>query len=299
MAASAPQPRVALVASGGGGKGLAHLGVLRACEEAGLDLQVLVGTSAGAMACAFVASGVESETLVAPFRSSRRARRWGDFRSPLPLFSRPNLELLGRSFGRSRGLWRAEGIELFLRKALPVNRFSALPKELHIIATDLASSERVVFHGASERWSKIPVSRAVAASMCLPVVFRPYRLEGREYLDGSISRSLSLDVACAAGVDLIVASMVHAPFRDEEEGFARRGMLHIASQAINTMARNRALMELELCRHEHPEIPVVLVEPTRRGPRFVNAFSPHEAWDVIVTGYASARRALREADLIS
>ncbi len=288
-------PRIAFVASGGGGKGLAHVGVLRACEEARLDLDVLVGTSAGAFACALIAAGVDSESLVAPFRSSRGARRWGDFRSPLPIFSRPNLERLSGSFSRTRGLWRADGIETFLRKALPANDFSDLERELHVVTTDLASSNRVVFDATREA----PVSKAVAASMCVPVVFRPFRVDGREYVDGSISRSLSLDVACAAGAELIIASMVHSPYQEEEDAFPHRGMIRIVNQAINTMARTRAYMELDLCRHQHPDVRVVLVEPVRKDPGMVNAFSPHEAWNVIVTGYAAARRSLREAGLLS
>ncbi len=288
------RPRVAFVASGGGGKGLAHVGVLRACEEAKLELDVLVGTSAGAMACAFIAAGIESESLVAPFRSSRGARLWRDFGSPLPLFSRPNLERLSRSFTRTRGVLRADGIESFLRKALPANSFTDLEPELHVITTDLASSSRVVF----DRDEDVLVSQAVAASMSLPVLFCPFRVNGREYFDGSISRSLSLDVACSAGADLIIASMVHAPFQGEEDSFPHRGMVRIVTQAINTMARSRALMEIDLCRHEHPGVRVVLVEPTRKDPGMVNAFSPHEAWNVIVTGYAAARKSLRSAGLL-
>ncbi len=287
--------RVAFVASGGAGKGLAHLGVLRACEEANVEIDLLVGTSAGAMACAFAAAGVDSESLIAPFRSSRGARRWGGFRSPLPIFSRPNLERLGLSFTRSRGFLRAEGIELFLRHSLPVNHFDSMSKALHVIATDLASSERVVFSAPST----VTVSRAVAASMCLPVVFRPYHIEGREYYDGSISRSLSLDVACRAGAERVIASMVHAPYEDEAGEFPHRGMMRIVGQALNAMARGRAYMEIELCRQAHPDVEILLVEPGRRDAGLVNAFNPRAAWEVIVSGYAAARRTLRSAGLVT
>jgi NTE family protein len=287
--------RVAFVASGGAGKGLAHLGALRACEEAGIEIDLFVGTSAGAMACAFAAAGVDSESLVRPFRCSRGARRWGGFRSPIPIFSRPNLERLGLSLTRSRGLLRAEGIELFLRNSLPANYFDAMPKALHVVATDLASSARVVFSDPSE----VLVSRAVAASMCLPVVFRPYHIGGREYYDGSISRSLSLDVACRAGAERVIASMVHAPYQDEAGGFPHRGMMRIVGQALNAMARGRAYMEIELCRQAHPEVEILLVEPPRRDAGLVNAFNPRAAWEVIVSGYAAARRALRLAGLLS
>ena len=176
-----------------------------------------------------------------------------------------------------------------------MDNFGELESELHVVATDLASSDRFVFNAQSG----VPVSSSVAASMALPVVFRPFRVAGREYVDGAISRSLSLDVACASGPDLVVASMVHSPHQARDGVFPHRGMLRIVTQAINTMARSRGLMEVELCRHEHPDVEVVLVESERRDLSLVNAFSPREAWEVIVGGYASGRRALRDAGLLT
>lgn len=284
--------RVAFVASGGGAKGLAHLGVLKACQEAGIDIDVMVGTSAGSMACAFIAADVSLDVLIEPFGGGAGAKPWGDRRSPLPLVSRPNRELFLKLF-RAKGVLETQGIESFMREALPCNSFEELPRDLHVVTTDLASSERRVF----ERGTAVPVSEAVAASMALPVVFRPRTIMGRDYMDGSISRTFSLDVACEAGADLIIASMVHSPFR-RPDGFPYRGFLRIAQQAMNTMARDRGLLEIELVRERHPEVSVVLVEPAHGNPGLVNAFNGRVAWEQIVSGYAAGRRALRGGGLL-
>ena len=284
--------RIGFVASGGGAKGLAHLGVLKACHEAGLDIDVMVGTSAGSMACAFVAADVPIDELIEPFGDGRRGRPWGDRKSPLPLVTHPNRELFLKLF-RARGVLDTHGIESFVRRSLPENSFETLRRDLHVVTTDLALSERKVF----SRGSGVTVSDAVAASMALPVVFRPRSLGGRDYMDGSVSRTFSLDVACDAGANLIITSMVHSPFR-RPAGFPHRGVLRIAQQAMNTMARDRGLLEIELVRQSHPEVRIVLVEPAQGNPGIVNAFNGRVAWEQIVSGYAAGRRALREAGLL-
>ena len=82
------------------------------------------------------------------------------------------------------------------------DRFDDVSKELYIIATDLDTGSRVVF--GREPWRDVPISRAVAASSAVPLLYRPVRIGVNEFVDGAVRGNASLDVAIEAGAQLIV-----------------------------------------------------------------------------------------------
>ena len=91
--------------------------------------------------------------------------------------------------------------EFFLRRGIP-NSFRAMPRPLRIATYDLDSGERAMF--GAPGWEDVPVSLACAASLALPVFFSPVRIGNRHYVDGGVGHGAHLDVAAAAGVDLII-----------------------------------------------------------------------------------------------
>ncbi len=166
------RPRIAFVGSGGATKGVAHVGVLRAIEELGLDVDIFVGASAGAIASAYFSQGYRADDLIDWFRPFYKKR---DSRPSLTLprlLSLPNAEQWKSPGYLGSGMFSADNFERFVASTLPVNDFRALDKHVLVTATDIDGRGRVVF-GRGHR-DDVPISQAVAASSCVPILFRPH-----------------------------------------------------------------------------------------------------------------------------
>ena len=98
------------------------------------------------------------------------------------------------------GLYDGRGIEQYLKKVLSdpdrVNDFRLLENELYLTATDLDTCERIVLGGPD--WDDVPISRAVAASTALPMVYKPVEIKGRHLVDGGLRSTTNVDVAVEA-----------------------------------------------------------------------------------------------------
>jgi NTE family protein len=285
-----PRPRkVAFVATGGAAKGLAHLGVLLAAEELGLTFDLWVGSSAGAIPAAFCAQGFPADRLVDWFRPPWRRRFSGPAFSPLRFVGLPRgWSSLGYL---ASGLLSIEPFERYLRKALPANDFREVGRDLYVVATDLDSCERVVFgRGHVE---DVPISRAVAASCCIPGLFRPYRIGDRYYIDGETKRTFSADVAIARGADLVVISNVYNPHLPQQgRSLAHQGARAVIGQAMNLVLHEKTVRGLDLYRRAHPGVELVVIEPDVGHLSFLNHF---HARAFIQRGYREARARLLDA----
>ena len=241
--------RVVLVLSGGGMKAMAQVGVLRAMDEAGLHPAEVVGTSAGALVGALVASGLSYDDIVPRvFRVGRRElaalARWSvlarGLSAPSVLKPQPVRELLGR--------------------LLPVHSFGSLRLPLRVTAVDVDSGELVIF-GAGGR-TDCTVVDAVMASMALPVYLPPVVIGGRRYVDGGLLEVLPLDVAALIPADCVVAVDV-GPVAAAPPAGARLGpallAAHDRAMAV-TMAAQRA-RAVDAWRAAEHRPPLVLVEP--------------------------------------
>lgn len=284
MHAPSGKGRVAFVATGGAAKGLSHLGVLLAAEEFGLAFDLWVGSSAGAIAAAFSAQGFAAGRLVDWFRPPWRRKFPGPAFSPLRFLGMPRgWTSLGYL---TSGVLSIEPFERYLRKALPKNDFREVERDLYVVATDLDSCERTVFgRGYVE---DVPISRAVAASCCIPGLFRPYRIADRYYIDGETKRTFSADVAIARGADLIVVSNVYNPHVPQagQQSLAHRGARAVMGQAVNLVLHEKTVRALDVYRRAHPAVEFVVVEPDVGHLSFLNHFS---ARAFIQRGYRAAR----------
>lgn len=154
------QYRVGIVLSGGGSRGIAHIGVLRALAEHGIEPEVVAGTSAGAIVGALYAAGypwdemLEFFATTSPFRFSKIA------------FGRP-------------GLLDTEKIVADFEPFFPADSFEALGRRLFVTATDLVAARLEVFASG-------PLVRAVVASSSVPMVFTPTRVGDRLFVDGGV-----------------------------------------------------------------------------------------------------------------
>ena len=117
------------------------------------------------------------------------------------------------------GLYSGSGIDDYvagvLAEAGRSNDFRLLQRELYLTATDLDTCERIVF--GEEKWSDVPISKAIECSTALPIVFKPVDLKGRQLVDGGIRSTTNVDIAVEKGAKFIVVVNPLVPFVNDFE----------------------------------------------------------------------------------
>lgn len=159
--------RVGIVLSGGGIRGIAHLGVLKAFINAGITFSHISGTSAGSIAGAFYAAGIDPEEGLNIFIKTRLLR-----------FIRPAVGSLG--------LINIEHTSDLLKDYFPENSIEKLKIPLTIAATNFSEGKLVYFN-------KGPLIRAIQASSCIPGIFKPIMIDGQMYVDGGILNNFPVE----------------------------------------------------------------------------------------------------------
>src|SRR5688572_18108563 len=260
-AADAPRPRIGLVLSGGGARGLAHVGVLQALEELRIPVDAIAGTSMGAVVGGLYASGMtasEIDELMRgldwnaafrdrPARDTLNFRRKQDDREFLVRFP---LGISSGDFRLPRGLIQGQRLTQTLRlETLPVaavEDFDELPTPFRAVAADLETGARVVLASGD-------LTSAMRASMSAPGVFAPVEINGRLLVDGGIVENLPVDVVKAMGVDIVIAVDVgFQPVGRKELTSA----LAVSNQAVTIMMQRETLRQRALLSPND-----VLVEP--------------------------------------
>lgn len=216
--------RTGLVLSGGGARGLAHVGVLLELERAGIRIDAIVGTSMGAVIGGLYASGLgaaEIERLVEGLdwrQAFRDAPPRGDLAPRLKQLDRDFLVSLPVGFGADgftvpRGLLQGQRLTQVLRRATlgraTEGDFDQLPIPYRAIATDIETGAQVVLDGGD-------LVTAMRASLSAPGLFAPVERDGRLLVDGGLVNNLPVDVARSMGVDrLIVVDVGSRPLPRE------------------------------------------------------------------------------------
>ncbi|MFA4867066.1 MAG: patatin-like phospholipase family protein [Pedobacter sp.] len=157
--------KVGIVLAGGGIRGIAHLGVLKAFTNAGITFSHITGTSAGSIAGALYAAGLDPEEALNIFLKTKLLR-----------FLRPTLGL---------GLINFENTAELLKSYLPQN-FEDLKIPLTIAATNFSEGKLVYFN-------KGPLIRAVQASSCVPGIFKPIMIDEKMYVDGGLLNNFPIE----------------------------------------------------------------------------------------------------------
>jgi len=241
---------VGLVLSGGAAKGLAHIGVLQVLEELRVPVDVVTGTSMGALVGGLYAVGYGADSLAGIARSipwdfvfsNRTERRYlqpeqkqvdGRHLATLPLRgvtpTLPNRLVGGHNVRQllARLTWPA---------AL-VRDFRELPIPFAAVAADLETGEAVVFRSG-------PLVDALSATMAIPGVFAPERVGTRTLVDGGIVRNLPAQDAQAMGADILICSDVSEPPKDAAE---LRTVLEVVNQALSLKFETAHRQEVERC----------------------------------------------------
>ncbi|MCL7945613.1 patatin-like phospholipase family protein [Marinobacter sp. ATCH36] len=249
--ADADRPKVGLVLSGGGAKGMAHVGILRVLEEMKIPVDVVVGTSAGSAVGALYASGMNVHEIeerfiemdwVSSFRDDpgrayrpvRRKRE--DWRFPVA----PGIGIRADGLHLGGGIITGQNLGFILneltRSASLVEDFDRLAIPFRAVATDLETGEQVVIGSGN-------LSEAIRASMSIPGVYAPVALDGRLLVDGGVANNLPVSVARELGAEVIIAVDITDPLLEREE---IREAFSVVGQLTTMMTRRNTEQQLEL-----------------------------------------------------
>lgn len=286
------RPRVAFVGSGGATKGIAHVGVLKAMEELGLEADVFVGASTGAIAGAFAAQGTRTDEMIDWLRPFWQRKDPASALKSRYFMGLPTAEQWRSAGWLTSGMFSIDRFERFLAERLPVNDFRKLPRSLIVTATDVDGRGRVVFGKGHD--DEVQVSQAVAASSCLPLLFRPYRIGDRYYIDGELVRTLSLDLAVEAGADVVIVSNVYRPHvtRPGEASLVNGGARAMLRQAANVMLSEKEKRGIDLIHRLYPHLTILNVSPDLGRMSFLDL---RNARQLLTRGYREAIRVLAAA----
>jgi NTE family protein len=302
--------RTALVLGGGGFTGgVYEIGALRALDLLAVNrtvnqFDVYVGTSAGSFVASLAANGVTPEEMMrvvnqqvpTPFRDVDRStlmrpnylefvqatallplRMLGLARNVLSqLRSTSVVDLaVGLAEALPSGIYDGNAIEGYLERVLGdpdrSNDFRLLENELYLTATDLDTCERIVLGGAD--WDDVPVSRAVAASTALPMVYKPVEIKGRHLVDGGIRSTTNVDIAVEHGAKFVIVVNPLVPYVNDFQKViptmwgsrvrrvADMGFPQIGYQAFKLLAHQRLHEAVSHWSEKYPGVDIILIEP--------------------------------------
>lgn len=215
--------KVGLVLSGGGAKGLAHVGVLKALDKTGIKIDYIVGTSMGCIIGALYATGYSGQDLEKIVVDEDWVGLFNDkpSRQYIPMYEKDESEKYVGSFSLSSdksflptGLMSGQKIyELFAKLTWNyegIKDFRKLPIPVICIATNLENGEKVILDKGS-------LAEAMRSSMSIPTIFSPVEMDGRMLVDGGIVDNLPVAEARKVGSDFIIAVDVSGPLYKKEE----------------------------------------------------------------------------------
>jgi NTE family protein len=236
------RPRICLVLSGGGARGIAHIGVLKVLEELKIPIDCIAGTSMGAVVGGLYASGMTAAQIDATMRSVdwqeafrdapprrdlafRRKQDDQNFLVRLPLGLKHGKILLPKGFIQGQKLQ-----ETLRQLTLPFSNstdFDLLPTPFRAVATDLVTGNAVLL-------DKGDLSIAMRASISAPGLFAPVETQGLLLVDGGLAENLPIDVARQMHADILIVSDVSYPLQSRA---ALDSALSISNQMLAILVR--------------------------------------------------------------
>jgi NTE family protein len=262
--------RIALVLGGGGMKGFAHIGVMRALEERGIKPTLHAGTSIGALLAAARIGGMPLDEMASRAESLRRR----------DLFRINHVGMLVERM-RSPSIYLEEPLRALVESVVPPGRFTDLPAPLFVNTVDIERAAQVIW--GTPGLDEASVQDAVYASCALPGFFPPGRVEDRVCVDGGAVDNLPVQIA-ALHADLVIASDVGNSEMRPVTDAASRGFANIYMRAASVMMH--ALQQYPLAHWPGP--PMILIRPRCHDDWLSFANTPES----IREGYAAALAAL-------
>ncbi len=280
--------------SGGGARGMTHVGVLKVLKRLNVPIDYIAATSMGAIVGGLYASGMAPEdmerqledvswpTLLSdsPARSDVSFRR-KEYEAAFPL----GLEIGYRDgqFRTFKGALSGSNLELFLheltRNVDRIDNFDHLPIPFRAVATNMVDGQQVVFdHGR--------LYQAMRASMSVPGMFAPVELDGRILGDGGLVNNLPVDIVRAMGADIVIAVNIGTPLMSRDQ---LSSLIGYASQMINILTEQNVRTQLGTLRPQD-----VLISPDLGELTFLDFAKAPEFIDLGVKAAEAAQVRLAE-----
>ena len=234
--------RVAVVLSGGGAKGMAHIGVLKVLERAGIPVDIVTGTSMGSIIGGLYAIGYNANAL----DSLVRVQDWGYVISDREDLSNQSLSdrkkqntyfintNLGKKDKNAGGIIKGKNLaELFQQLCVgytdSIDFTRDLPIPFACVATNIIDNSEYDFHSGR-------LAQAMRASMAIPAAFSPVRIGDMVLVDGGLKNNFPADIARQMGADIIIGVTVQGPPKVAEN---LGGTMSIISQIVDVNCKNK------------------------------------------------------------
>jgi len=217
------RPKIGLVLSGGGAKGIAHVGFLRVMEEAGIHPDYIAGTSMGSLVGALYAIGFSVDSIESMIYSQNwdevlsnkvsyrsvnmeEKKEYGEYFAELPFYGwKPSLPA---------GAIKGQGLELLFEKltmsTAGITSFDSLYIPYRAVATDLLTGNAYVF-------SEGPLAIAMRSSMSIPTIIQPIKYKGMLLVDGGLVENFPVSVVKDMGADIVIGVYTGGQFLPEED----------------------------------------------------------------------------------
>jgi len=246
--------KVGLALGGGGAKGIAHIGVLKALQDAHVEVDYVAGTSVGAMVASMVAFNVNLDVVAEIAKNMTLA------------------QITAFKFNKT-GFFTADPLKEILIEHLGEVNIEDAPIPLAIVATDINSGEEVIF-------TEGPLADAVCASASIPGVYIPMQLNGRTLVDGGIVQSVPVQAVKAMGAGVVIASQLGGVGTYEEP----KNVLDVMRNAFDIALSHRT--------HEETKAADILIAMDLRD--FSISDNTERYDELCAIGYNTAAQALKK-----
>ncbi len=278
VAAAKERPKIGLALSGGGARGMAHVGVLKALEEKNIPIDYIAGTSMGSIVGGLYATGMSPEDLEWAIQSvdwddalkpsaKRQLKDYRQKQEEKDYFADLEIGISKEGAKSGTGLVGDHKVMLELQRlvgSFNEQDFNEFPIPFRAVTTDLNEGEPyVIDHG--------DLAMAMRASMAVPLVFGPVKHQGRMLSDGGMLNNLPVDVVRAMGADIVIAVNISSPLASVNE---QSSVLAVTYQSIDVALVQNTKRSLKLAD--------VVIQPELAG---IDASMFDRAADMINDGY--------------
>ena len=254
------RPKVGLVLSGGGAKGLAHIGVLKTLDSLNIKVDYIAGTSMGAVVGGLYASGYSAKQMDSIFSKLDVNALLQDYtpRESKSFYEKRNDEIyaltlpfsnfkLGLPSGLSKGLYNFNLISRLTKHVSHIREFNQLPIPFLCIATDLETGNQVVLE-------KGILAEAIIASGALPTLYNPIEINGRLLIDGGVVNNYPVEELTSRGITVIIGV-------DVQEGLKNRTQLNDVTAVLSQINNFSMIEKME----EKKRLTTIYINPEVKG----------------------------------
>ena len=241
--------KIGLVLSGGGARGLAHIGVIKSLEQRNIKIDYIAGTSMGALIGGLYAAGLSSDEI----EKFATQLDWEDSFNDLPkrgllpfrqkqdeynYFIKGEIGMRDWRLELPSGLVQGQKQDLMLEKMLlnvaNIHDFNKLPIPFSAVATDISSGKAYILNKGN-------LAKSLRASMSVPGFFAPVEIDGRLLVDGGITNNTPINIVRQMGAEMVIVSDLHNERTDKEN---IHNFLDVSGEIINGLTLNNSLEQL-------------------------------------------------------